>query len=97
MSFLSTFSTIFKDIEAGIALAAPIVGTFAPNYGKILTEVGAVLDKIPVASMSPEHVSQVVQAAALVSHVVSAEPVSTTITGTVSTSTGTTIVSPPAS
>lgn len=46
MSFFSILSTIEKDINAGIEFAAPIIGTFFPTLGPILTEIGDVVSTI---------------------------------------------------
>ena len=43
MSFLSVLKNIGNDIEAGILLAAPIVGDFVPQYSPILTEIAEII------------------------------------------------------
>lgn len=41
--FLSILATIGKDVEAGLALATPIVGVFVPQVTPILSGVEAIL------------------------------------------------------
>lgn len=43
MSFLSVLETIGKDVLKGVEAASPIIGTFVPAAGPILTEIAAVI------------------------------------------------------
>lgn len=43
MSFASIISTIEKDINAGFALVAGVVGTFDPAAGPLLQEIGVAI------------------------------------------------------
>lgn len=73
MSFLSILKTIGTDIEKGISIAAPIVGTFVPDLGPILSEISQVITaletsksttpstSITVPTPTPEQVSTVIQ------------------------------------
>ena len=51
MSFLSVLETIGKDVEAGIALAEPIVGAFVPVAGPILMDIAANINELESAGV----------------------------------------------
>lgn len=64
MSFLSALKTIGNDIEKGIAIAEPIVGTFIPASGPILIEIASIITALEKIGkpVSTETISQIVQA-----------------------------------
>ena len=66
MSFWGNLETIGKDIEAGLVLAAPIVGVYEPTIGPILLGVGSIITQVENAGTSgnvtPAAVSSIVQA-----------------------------------
>ena len=67
MSFLSILETIGKDVEIGIAAAAPIVGTFVPQVGPILAQAGSIIGDLESAghpAPTPAAASALVQAVA---------------------------------
>jgi hypothetical protein len=43
MSFLSSLENIGKDILKGFEIATPIIGTFVPALGPVLTEVAQII------------------------------------------------------
>jgi hypothetical protein len=63
VSFISILKTIGNDIEAGIALAGPIIGGFVPAAGPILTDIAAVIADLEGsgAILSPAESSSVLQ------------------------------------
>lgn len=46
MGWQQILSTIEKDINLGFGLVAPIVGTFNPGLGPVLTEIGTIIGVI---------------------------------------------------
>lgn len=69
MSFLSVLHTIEEDVLKGIAVAAPIVGTFAPAAGPILAEIASIIAALEGIGSTHTNVSPLVQAVATVSTV----------------------------
>jgi len=70
MSFLSVLKTIEADVTKGLEVAAPIVGTFVPAAGPILSEIAEVLLVLEGAGANTQtNISGLVQAVATVSAV----------------------------
>jgi hypothetical protein len=70
MSFLSILETIGKDVLAGIAVAAPVIGEFVPKAGPILAEVATIISDLEGATTpTTAQTSALVQATATASAV----------------------------
>lgn len=64
MSFISVLKKIEEDVTIGINAAIPIVGSFAPGIGLILTAIGKGLNVLQDKGADPEKVSPSIQAIA---------------------------------
>lgn len=53
MSLISVFKTIGEDVEKGISIAAPIIGTFVPAAGPILTDIVTVISALESEGKTP--------------------------------------------
>jgi hypothetical protein len=71
LSFLSALKHIGEDIEAGITVAAPIIGIFVPAAGPILTDIAEIIVELEGIGANPANtnLSPVTQAVATVSAV----------------------------
>ena len=71
MSFISTLETIGKDILKGIEIATPIVGTFVPAAGPILTELALIITQLENSgkTLTADQLTQLIQSVATVSAV----------------------------
>ena len=64
MSFLSVLKKIEEDVTIGINAAAPIIGSFSPGIGLILTAIGKGLNILEEKGTNPDQVSPAIQAIA---------------------------------
>jgi len=71
VSFISVLKTIGEDIEKGIQIAEPIIGTFLPAAGPLLTELAAIIAALENIGSTPANtnITPLTQAVATISAV----------------------------
>ena len=77
MSLLKTIETIGQDILKGIEIAEPIIGTFEPTVGTILTDIAEVIATLEAKAtpVTPMQMAGIVQAMSMTAAVKQASAV----------------------